>query len=151
MTFVLIFSSVLANLIASNALCLFLILNYFRKKQEGRTAFKRCSSAFFCYTFPFQETKISPKIKSDTDGAALVVFIGLLNCGKSRSNVISNAKITRSSLSLLTVFPASMRLIVSTDTPDNFSNSSRVSFWYCRSARILLPTFFKTLSTLPSI
>ena len=79
MTFVLIFSSVLANLIASNALCLFLILNYVRKKQEVRTAFKRCSSTLFCYTFPFQETKISPKIKSDTDGAALVVFIGLLN------------------------------------------------------------------------
>ena len=76
MTFVLIFSSVLANLIASNALCLFLILNYVRKKQECIQKVQFCP---FCYTFPFQETKISPKIKSDTDGAALVVFIGLLN------------------------------------------------------------------------
>lgn len=61
MTFVLIFSSVLANLIASNALCLFLILNYVRKKQEGRTASKRCSSALFAIHFHSKKQKFLQK------------------------------------------------------------------------------------------
>lgn len=61
MTFVLIFSSVLANLIASNALCLFLILNYVRKNRRAELHSKGAVLPFFAIHFHSKKQKFLQK------------------------------------------------------------------------------------------